>query len=81
LSFRQNENGAREREGEREGREKENEGREEGKREKAKAYLQNIMTHLENNNKLHPQILLHPLHPLHIHKRIFILSRQPLHKL
>ena len=40
------------------------------------------MTHLENNNMLHPQILLHPLHPLlplRIHKRILILPIQPLH--
>ena len=40
------------------------------------------MAQLEHDNMLHPQILLHPLHPLlptHILKGILVLAVQPIH--
>ena len=44
--------------------------------------LQNVVTHLEYDNVLHPEILLHPLHtlcPPYIFEGVVILSIEPVH--
>lgn len=46
------------------------------------SYLQNLVTHLENNNMLHPEILLNEVHPLSsvgVLESVFIVTVEPIH--